>query len=66
MSCRRSQESKLGDSGFRDRALDEEAHLSLYREVRNVTVGLYIRCKTVIFTPQCVGVTLIDKASWLL
>ena len=58
MSCLRSQESKPGGFGIRDK----EAYLSLYREVRNVTVGLYIYCSTVSFTHQCVGVTLIDKA----
>ena len=34
-----SQESSLGELEFR--ILDEEAHLRLYRRVRNVTVGLH-------------------------
>ena len=35
----RSQESKLGV--VRIGILDEEAHLRLYRRVRNVTIGLH-------------------------
>ena len=62
MSCLRSQKSKPG--GFR--ICDEEAHLSLYREFRNVTVGLYIHCSMVSYAYQCVGVTLIEEALRLL
>ena len=60
----RSQESKLGvvTIGIQD----EEANLRLYIGVRNVTVGLYIHCITISFIHKCVGVTLIDEASWLL
>ena len=44
----------------------EEAYLGLYREVKNVTVGLYIHYIMVSYAHQCVGVTLIDEASWIL
>ena len=50
----------------RNQISDEETHLGLYREVRNVTVGLYIHCSMVSYTQQCVGVTLINEALWLL
>ena len=44
----------------------KEAYLGLYKEVRNVTVGLYIYYSTISYAHQCVGVTLIDEAIWLL
>ena len=50
----------------RMRSQGDEAHLGLYREVKNVTVGLYIHCSIVSYAHQCVGVTLIDEALWLL
>ena len=40
---------------------DEEAHLGLYGEARNVAVGFYIHCSKISFSHQCVGVTLIDE-----
>ena len=68
MSCLRSQLLEcLGRKKSKRRRIgfgppDEDAHLGLYREAKNVVVGLYIHCNMVSFTHQCVGVTLIDEA----
>ena len=64
LECLRKRKSKHRSVG--SGILDEEAHLGLYREARNVAVGLYIHCNMISFAHQCVGVTLIDEAQRLL
>ena len=51
LKCLNVQEGESSSLGELDSGIPgEEAHLGLYREVRNVTVGLYIHCSTVSFT----------------
>ena len=60
LECLRRRKSKCRRVGFG--IPNEEAHLGLYREARNVTVGLYIHCNRITFVHQCVGVKLINEA----
>ena len=41
------EELDSGSECWRIGILDEEAHLAIYREARNVTIGLYTYCSTV-------------------
>ena len=60
-----SRISRVLEQWRRKKILDEEAHLRLYRGVRNVTVGLH-SLHYGQFAHQWVGVTPIDEAPWLL